>query len=117
MMGIAHKEIQETIRMVEMESLDIRTVTMGISLRNCADSDFEIVKKTGYGEMVDAAGELKAAAEQVGTEDGVPSIDDRVPITPVAVSLGDATVEQAVEVAEVLDAAAKKTDVDFIGGF
>jgi len=114
---IAHSEIQETIRMVELESLDIRTVTMGISLRNCADSNFEVVKKKVYEKIVDYAGELKATAEQVAKEYGIPIINKRVSITPIAEILGDATVAQAVELAQVLDQAAKETDVDFIGGY
>src|SRR5690625_4068478 len=116
-MAIAHSEIQETIRMVELESLDIRTVTMGISLRNCADSNFEVVKQKVYDKIVDYAGELKATAEQVAKEYGIPIINKRVSITPIAEILGDATVAQAVELAQVLDQAAKETDVDFIGGY
>ena len=116
-MAIAHSEIQETIRMVELESLDIRTVTMGISLRNCADSNFDVVKKKVYDKIVDYAGELKATAEQVAKEYGIPIINKRVSITPIAEILGDATVAQAVELAQVLDQAAKETDVDFIGGY
>lgn len=116
-MGIAFTEIQETIRMVQMESLDIRTVTMGISLRDCADSDFEKVKQNVYDKITSYADQLKPIAEQVEKEYGIPIINKRIAITPVAEILGRATVDQAVELAQTLDKAAKKLGVDFIGGY
>ncbi|WP_017473770.1 PFL family protein [Amphibacillus jilinensis] len=116
-MTIAYNEIQETIRMVQMESLDIRTVTMGISLRNCADGDFEKVKANIFHKITKYAGQLKPIAEQVEKEYGIPIVNKRISITPIAEILGDATVEQAVELAKVLDAAAEETGVDFIGGY
>lgn len=116
-MAIAFTEIQETIRMVQMESLDIRTVTMGISLRDCADSDFEKVKQNVYDKITSYADQLKPIAEQVEKEYGIPIINKRISITPVAEILGKATVDQAVELAQTLDKAAKKLGVDFIGGY
>ncbi|WP_112179912.1 MULTISPECIES: PFL family protein [Paraliobacillus] len=116
-MAIAFTEIQETIRMVQMESLDIRTVTMGISLRDCADSDFEKVKQNVYDKITSYADQLKPIAEQVEKEYGIPIINKRIAITPVAEILGKATVDQAVELAQTLDKAAKKLGVDFIGGY
>lgn len=116
-MAIAYNEIQETIRMVQMESLDIRTVTMGISLRNCADSDFEKVKKNVYDKITTYAKELKPVAEKVEKEYGIPIINKRISITPIAEILGDATVEQAIDLAKTLDEAAETTGVDFIGGY
>ncbi|WP_067840919.1 PFL family protein [Amphibacillus sediminis] len=116
-MAIAYNEIQETIRMVQMESLDIRTVTMGISLRDCVDSDIEKVKEKVYQKITRYAGELKPVAEQVEKEYGIPIVNKRIAITPIAEILSDATKEQAIELAQVLDAAAEKTGVDFIGGY
>ncbi|PXW89017.1 hypothetical protein DES38_11164 [Streptohalobacillus salinus] len=116
-MAIHQTEIQETIRMVQMESLDIRTVTMGISLRDCQDSDFEKVKDNVYNKIVDYALNLKPVAEQVEKEYGIPIVNKRISITPIAEILGKATVEQAIELAKVLDKAAEKTGVDFIGGY
>src|SRR5699024_1046341 len=81
---ISQQEILETIRMVELESLDIRTVTMGISLRNCVDSDFEKMKQKVYQKITDYAGELKRVAEQVEREYGIPIINKRISITPIA---------------------------------
>ncbi|SEO64505.1 hypothetical protein SAMN04488134_11051 [Amphibacillus marinus] len=116
-MAIAYNEIQETIRMVQMESLDIRTVTMGISLRNCADSDFNKLKENVYQKITSYAGQLKPVAEQVEKEYGIPIVNKRIAITPIAEIIGDATVEQTIELAKVLDQAANFTGIDFIGGY
>lgn len=109
--------MQETIKMVQMESLDIRTVTMGISLLDCADSDFEKMNKRVYDKITSYAQDLKTVAETVEKEYGIPIINKRISITPIAEILGHATKEQAVELAKTLDKAAKKLGVDFIGGY
>jgi uncharacterized protein len=114
---IAYTEIQETIRMVQMEHLDVRTVTMGISLRDCIDSDFDTLKTNVFHKVTTYAKNLVTVAEQVAEEYGVPIINKRVAISPVAELLGNATVEQAVELAKTLDEAAKKVQIDFIGGY
>lgn len=116
-MSIAFTEIQETIRMVQMESLDIRTVTMGISLRDCADSDFTKLQRNVYEKITTYARELKPMAEQVEKEYGIPIINKRISITPISEILGHATVEQAVELAKTLDKAAIELGIDFIGGY
>lgn len=116
-MAIAFTEIQETIRMVQMESLDIRTVTMGISLRDCADSDFNKVKQNVYTKITNYAAKLKPVAEQVEKEYGIPIINKRIAITPIAEILGNATHDEAVSLAQTLDQAAKQVGVDFIGGY
>ncbi|MFA9559273.1 PFL family protein [Evansella sp. AB-rgal1] len=116
-MNIAFAEIQETIRMVQMESLDIRTVTMGINLRDCADSDFSKLNKRVYEKITGYASNLKSVAEQVEKEYGIPIINKRISITPIAEILGNATKEEAIELAKTLDRAAKELGVDFIGGY
>lgn len=116
-MNIALSEMQETIRMVQMESLDIRTVTMGISLRDCADSNFEKMNARVYEKITSYAKELKSVAETVEKEFGIPIINKRISITPIAEILGNATKEQAIELAKTLDKAAKTLGVDFIGGY
>jgi uncharacterized protein (UPF0210 family) len=116
-MPIAMDEILQTIRMVQMENLDIRTVTMGISLRDCADSDFEKMKENVYTKITKYAKNLKSVAEETSQEYGVPIINKRISITPIAEILGNATVEQTIELAKTLDKAAKNLGVDFIGGF
>lgn len=116
-MSIAMDEILQTIRMVQMENLDIRTVTMGISLRDCADSNFEKMKEHVYEKIMNYAKNLKKVADEAGKEFGVPIINKRISITPIAEILGNATVEQTVELAKTLDICAKKLEIDFIGGF
>ncbi|MEC0665895.1 PFL family protein [Priestia flexa] len=116
-MSIALTEMMETIRMVQMENLDIRTVTMGISLRDCADSNFETMNQNVYNKIVSYAGELKETAEQVEKEYGIPIVNKRISITPIAEILGHTTVEQTITLAKTLDRAAQQVGVDFIGGF
>lgn len=116
-MSIQSREIEETIRMVQMESLDVRTVTMGISLRNCADSNFEKMKERVYNKVTAYAKDLKTVAEKVSKEYGIPIVNKRISITPIAEIIGDSSVEQAIELAHVLDKAAEALEVDFIGGY
>lgn len=116
-MNIALNEMMETIRMVQMENLDIRTVTMGISLSDCADSDFEKMNKRVYEKIVQYAGKLKSTAEAAEKEFGIPIVNKRISVTPIAELLGNATKKQAVELAKTLDKAAATLGVDFIGGY
>jgi len=114
---IALNEMMETINMVQMENLDIRTVTMGISLYDCADSDFEKMNNAVYKKITTYASKLTEVAEAAEKEYGIPIINKRISITPIAEILGNATVEQAIELAKTLDKAAKDLNVDFIGGY
>jgi len=116
-MNIAINEMIETIRMVQVENLDIRTVTMGISLLDCADKDFDKMNKRVYEKITTYAKNLKEVAEKAEKEFGIPIINKRISITPIAELLGHATKEQAVELAKTLDRAAVTLGVDFIGGF
>lgn len=116
-MNISLNEMMETIRMVQIENLDIRTVTMGINLKDCADPDIEKMKEKIYKKIVNYAGNLKEVAEETEREFGIPIINKRISVTPVAEILGNATRIQAVEIAKTLDEAAKATGVDFLGGF
>ncbi|MBP3041669.1 PFL family protein [Bacillaceae bacterium Marseille-Q3522] len=116
-MNIAFDEMLETIRMIQMESLDIRTVTMGISLRDCAHSDFESLKKNVYKKITGYAKDLTEITQLVEKEYGIPIINKRISITPVAELLGACTKEQAIELAKTLDQAAHDLHVDFIGGY
>ncbi|KAB7669408.1 PFL family protein [Bacillus sp. B1-b2] len=116
-MKIALNEMMETINMVQMENLDIRTVTMGISLYDCADSDFNKMNQAVYDKITNYARELTTVANAVEKEYGIPIINKRISITPIAEILGNSTVEQAITLAKTLDKAAKDLHVDFIGGF
>lgn len=116
-MSFSLNEMMETIRMVQVENLDIRTVTMGISLRNCADSNFEKMKNNVYEKITTYAKDLKETVEKAEKEFGIPIINKRISISPIAEILGNASKEQAVELAKTLDKAAVALGVDFIGGF
>ncbi|AYV65840.1 MULTISPECIES: PFL family protein [Niallia] len=116
-MKIALNEMMETINMVQMENLDIRTVTMGISLYDCADSDFQKLNDSVYKKITTYASKLTEVANAVEKEYGIPIINKRISITPIAEILGNSTVEQAVTLAKTLDKAAKDLNVDFIGGY
>ncbi len=108
--------ILETIRMIEEESLDIRTITMGISLMDCADSDIEKSCEKIYAKIMRCARNLVPAAKDISREYGIPIINQRISVTPVSllvsVSGGD-----PVRYAQTLDKAAKDAGVNFIGGF
>ncbi|RKQ33573.1 PFL family protein [Oceanobacillus halophilus] len=116
-MDIELNEMMETIRMIQLENLDIRTVTMGISLYDCADSNFDQMNQKVYDKITSYAGQLKEVAETVEKEYGIPIINKRISITPIAEILGNATKEQAIELAKTLDSAAVTLGVDFIGGY
>lgn len=116
-MSLAFQEIMETIRMVEMENLDIRTVTMGINLKDCAHPEREIFCKNIYSKITTKAAELKTVADKIEREVGIPIINKRIAITPIA-SIGiHYSIEDYVAVAQTLDEAAKFLGIDFIGGF
>lgn len=116
-MSVGLDEIMQTIRMVQMENLDIRTVTMGISLQDCADSNFDKMNEQIYQKITTYAKDLKQVTEEVEKEFGIPIINKRISITPIAELLGNATPEETVELAKTLDNAAKQLGIDFIGGF
>jgi uncharacterized protein (UPF0210 family) len=90
---------------------------MGISLRDCADSNFDKMQQNVFNKITTYAKDLTKVAEETEKEFGVPIINKRISITPIAEILGNATVEQTVELAKTLDLAAKQLGVDFIGGF
>ena len=108
--------ILETIRMIDEECLDIRTITMGISLLDCADSDIDRSCEKIYAKIMRCAKDLVPAARDISREYGIPIINQRISVTPVSllvsVSGGD-----PVKYAKVLDRAGKDAGVNFIGGF
>lgn len=110
-------EIMETIRMLEEEKLDIRTITMGISLRDCSNSDGEKARLQIYDKINKCAGKLVEVAKEIELKYDIPIINKRISVTPIA-QIAEATAENDyIQFAETLDKAAKGTGVDFIGGF
>ena len=110
-------EIMETIRMLEEEKLDIRTVTMGISLSDCADSDGAKARENIYNKIVKYAGDLVKIAEEIELKYDIPIINKRISVTPISLVAAASEDLDYIEFAKTLDRAAKEVGVDFIGGF
>lgn len=109
--------ILETIKMIEEEKLDIRTITMGISLLDCIDSDGDKAREKIYNKIMTSAKDLVKVAKEIENEFGVPIVNKRVSVTPIAIIAGATDEEDYVKFAETLDKAATDLGVDFIGGF
>ena len=116
-MQFSPQEIVETIRMVQMENLDIRTITMGISLRNCAHPDLKISAAKAYEKICRAAGRLVAMGDEIEREYGIPIINKRISVTPIALVAESSQGDDYVLFAQALDRAAKEVGVNFLGGF
>ena len=110
-------EILETLRMFELETLDIRTTTLGISLLDCADPDLESTCEKVYAKVVHHARDLVAVANAITADLGVPIVNKRIAVTPIAWIAAPCGARDLTPLARALDAAAKAVGVDFIGGF
>lgn len=109
--------ILETIRMIEKEKLDIRTITMGISLLDCIDSDGETCRENIYNKIMTCAKNLVKVGKEIENEFGIPIVNKRVSVTPISIIAGATSDEDYVEFAKTLDKAAEDLGIDFIGGF
>jgi uncharacterized protein len=114
---IDSSEIIETIRMIESENLDIRTITMGISLRDCADPVAESARRKIYDKITYHAEHLVKVGDDIALEFGVPIINKRISVTPISIVAEPSDEGDYIAYAETLDAAAKAVGVNFIGGF
>ena len=112
-------EVAETNRMIEHENLDVRTITLGISLLDCADSDLETLKKNIYEKITTTARDLKKTGDDIEAEYGVPIVNKRISVTPIALVGAGAckSSDDFVELAKTLDEAAKEVEVNLIGGY
>jgi len=110
-------EIIETIRMIESENLDIRTITMGISLRDCPDPEGKAARKKIYDKITHHAEKLVRIGDDIALEFGIPIVNKRISVTPIAIVAEASHEENFVSFAQTLDEAAKAVDVNFIGGF
>jgi uncharacterized protein len=111
------KQILETIKMIEEEKLDIRTITMGISLLDCIDSDGEKARQKIYNKIMLLAKHLVKVGEEITSEFGIPIINKRISVTPISLIAGASDDKDYVAFAKTLDEAAKAVGVNFIGGF
>ena len=107
-------EVLSTLNMLRSEHLDVRTVTMGINLFDCAGEDFE---KKAYDKIVSRAENFVKTCDQVGDRYGVPVVNKRISISPIGTVCAGASVSKMVSVCRMLDRAAKTVGVDFIGGY
>lgn len=112
-------EVLETNDMIEKENLDVRTITLGISLLNCIDSDLDKLNEKIYNRITSVAKELVPTGKAIEKEFGIPVVNKRISVTPAALIGASAckTAEDFVTIAKTLDKAAKATGVNFIGGY
>ena len=110
-------DILETQAMIEQQHLDIRTITMGISLLDCCDPDLSACCEKIYNKITRLAKNLVPVGEEIEAEFGIPIVNKRISVTPIALVAGACQTDSYVEIAKTLDAAAKTCGVNFIGGF
>ena len=112
-------EVTETNDMIEKEMLDVRTITMGISLLDCIDSDITVLNEKIYNKIYNSAKDLVATGEEISMEFGIPIVNKRISVTPIALVGGAAckTIDDFVSIAQTLDRVATEVGVNFIGGY
>ena len=114
---INQNEILSTIRMIDQQHLDIRTITMGISLLDCCDSDAKRACEKIYDKITKSAKDLVKTGEAIEKEFGIPIVNKRISVTPIALVAGASDTEDYVPFAAALDRARAETGVNFVGGF
>ena len=112
-------EVNETNKMITQENLDVRTITLGISLLDCLDADLETVNRNIYEKITGMAKDLVSTGDKIEREFGIPIVNKRISVTPIALVGGRACKcpEDYVTIAKTLDRAAHKVGVNFIGGY
>ncbi len=112
-------EVAETNEMIEKENLDVRTITMGISLLDCIDSDLKMLNEKIYQKIYESARDLVKTGEQISREYGIPIVNKRISVTPIALVGAAAcrTPQDFVGLANTLDKVAHEVGVNFIGGY
>ena len=115
--NITAQNVLETIKMIEEENLDVRTITMGISLLDCIDSDGKRARAKIYDKIMKSAEKLVPVGKQIESEFGIPIVNKRVSVTPISLIGGATDEDNYVEFAKTLDRAAKNLGINFIGGF
>ncbi|OCC14808.1 hypothetical protein DBT_1868 [Dissulfuribacter thermophilus] len=114
---LTEREIVSTLEMLKNEHLDVRTVTLGISLLDCASHDLDTFRSRVKEKITGVAKDLVRVCDEVGDKYGIPVINKRIAVSPVAVAAAPFSSEQMVSVALTLDEAAREVNVDFVGGF
>ncbi len=116
-MQITPEEIDETLAMVSKQHLDIRTITLGLNLRSCTDSDMDVMARKVYDRMTTAAEKLVPTAEQLEREYGIPIVNKRISVTPIAEICAATPDSDLTCIAVAMDKAGKEVGVDFVGGY
>ena len=111
------KDVLETISMIQEENLDIRTVTMGISLIDCIDPDIDKACEKVHKKICERAKDLVPVCEEIEKTYGIPIINKRISVTPIAIVGNSCNTDSYVPLAIAMDKAAKECGVNFIGGF
>ncbi len=111
------KDILETINMIDNENLDVRTITMGISLLDCLDEDIDRACTKVYDKIMRSAKDLVKTGEEIESEYGIPIINKRISVTPIGMVAAPCQSKNVVRFAHALDKAAKELGVNFIGGY
>ncbi len=114
---VSPKEIMETIQMVQMENLDIRTITMGISLRDCCHPDSAEACRRIYDKITRKAADLVRTGEEIESRFGIPIVNKRISVTPMAMVAEASDTDDYSVFAQAMDRAAETVGVNFIGGF
>lgn len=114
---ISHSDILRTVEMIDHQHLDIRTITMGISLRDCAHPNIDVCAKNIYNKIMRQAENLVATGCAIETEYGIPIVNKRISVTPIALVADSCQSEDYTPIARAMDNAAKACGVNFIGGF
>ncbi len=112
-------EVKETNEMIEQENLDVRTITLGVSLLDCIDADLKKLNQNIYNKITKTAQNLAAVGEEIEREFAIPIVNKRISVTPIALVGGAAckTPEDFATIADTMDAAAKEVGVNLIGGY
>ncbi|MEG0845808.1 MAG: PFL family protein [Niameybacter sp.] len=114
---ISKWEVLETNKMIQEANLDIRTITMGISLLDCISADMDTLCENIYNKITTCAKDLVSTGEQISKKYGIPIVNKRISVTPIALIGGATKANSYVPIAKALDRAAKEVGVNFIGGF
>ncbi|RKW33066.1 MAG: DUF711 family protein, partial [Kingella sp. (in: b-proteobacteria)] len=110
-------EILETIRMVSDQNFDVRTITIGIDLHDCISPDIHTLNQNIYNKITRIGKDLVATAQHLSAKYGVPIVNQRISVTPIAQIAAATGADSYVSIAQTLDKAAKAIGVSFIGGF
>jgi len=114
---ITPQEVSETLAMVAQQNLDIRTITLGLSIRDCAHEDISVCASRIYDRLTQAAAQLVPTADQLSREYGIPIANKRISVTPIAEVCAAVKATDLTPVAIALDRAASAVGIDFVGGF